>query len=149
MGDPFAAGATQVTATEVPEALASTDDGTPGTFVELTEAKLAASELPRAFRALMVNSYTTPGVRPSIVLVEVVGFVIVIGSTSPDSSSIRYPERAKPPVLVGAAQDRVTEPREVVGASVVGASETLRAVKVTAEAEACVPSGAIAVTTTE
>jgi hypothetical protein len=38
MGDPLAEGATQVTETVEPVGLASTDEGTPGTFVELTEA---------------------------------------------------------------------------------------------------------------
>ena len=60
-----------------------------------------------------------------------------------------YPERAKPPVLVGEDQESVVEPRVVVGGKGVGASETLWAVNVTAEAEACAPSGAIAVTTKE
>jgi hypothetical protein len=51
--------------------------------------------------------------------------------------------------LVGAAQESVTEPREVVGGSGVGASDTLLAVNETAAAEDWAPAMVNEVTTNE
>jgi hypothetical protein len=89
MAEPFAAGATHLTSTVEPDTDARTVDGTPGTLVEVTSSNAAKAESPRAFLALIENLYTAPGVKSSIVWVEVVGLVIEIGAICADSSSIR------------------------------------------------------------
>jgi hypothetical protein len=53
IGEPFEFGAIQDTFTVVPVAEALTDPGIPGTLAELTVAKAALAELPRAFLALI------------------------------------------------------------------------------------------------